>query len=91
MHDIYRFNSFQHSILNKIYEKCAFSAIACSKILLLNGGAGTGKSTFIRDLLDRFSSEKFQFSDSILVCGMNNTLVDHMAARTLKKIQNIGK
>lgn len=62
-----------------------------SRILLVNGGAGSGKTRFIYDLLERFASEKFQFTNSILVCGRNNILVDRMAARVLPKISNIGK
>lgn len=77
--------------MNKIYEKCAVSVFGGSKILLVNGGAGTGKTTFIRDLLERFSSEDFQVTNSILVCGMNDALVDSMAIETFGKIRNIGE
>lgn len=73
-----------------MYEKCAVSVFGGSKILLVNGGAGTGKTTFIRHLLEEFSNEKFQITNSILVCGMNGTLIDQMAAKTKRKIQNIG-
>lgn len=83
----------KESILNDVYEKCAISLCGGSQILLVNGGAGTGKTKFICDLLNRFSSEKFQFTSSILVCGFNNALVDKMTETILlvRKITNIGK
>lgn len=86
-------SQFQKSIMEKMYAKCAVSVLGGSKILLLNGGAGTGKTAFIRHLLGRFASENFQITSSILVCSRNNTLVDEMAAKVMSstKIKNIGK
>ncbi|XP_055312579.1 uncharacterized protein LOC129574522 isoform X2 [Sitodiplosis mosellana] len=77
--------------LNEIYKRCAVSALGNSKILLVNGGAGSGKTKFICNLLERFNSEDFQYTDSILVCGRGNALVDDMAARILPKISNIAR
>lgn len=74
-----------------MYEKCALSVVGGTKIWLVKGGAGTGKTTFIHDLLQRFFDDKFQFTGSILVCGMNNTLVDCLAARVRHNIPNIGE
>lgn len=70
---------------------CALSIIGNPRILLVNGGCGTGKTTFIFDLLQQFSDENFQYTNSILVCGRNDALVDEMAAEVLQKIKNIGK
>lgn len=83
--------SQQASVTSKIYEKCAMSIFGASKILLVNGAAGTGKTTSIYDLLRKFDSENFQFTSSILVCGMNNRVVDDLAAKVLPKIKNIGE
>lgn len=78
--------------MKKVYENCAISVVGGTKILLVKGGAGTGKTTFIHDLLKQFSKEEFQYTGSILVCGMNNALVDSLAARVFRsKIQNIGE
>lgn len=77
--------------MKKVYEKCAVSVLGGSKILLVNGGTGTGKTTFIRHLLEEFSRDNFQITSSILVCGLNGTLVDQMAEKTKKKIPNIGE
>lgn len=71
-----------------MYEKCAVSVFGGSKILLLNGGVGTGKTAFIRHLLFRFATENFQITESILVCCRNNALVDVMAAKMINKIKN---
>lgn len=84
-------SNFKASVTSKIYEKCAVSIFGESKILLVNGGAGTGKTTLIYDLLKKFASENFQFTNSILVCGMNNTIVDDLTARVMTKIKNIGE
>lgn len=70
-----------------MYEKCAISVYGGSKILLLNGGVGTGKTAFIRHLLYRFAKENFQITNSILVCGRNNALVDTMATQMMKKVK----
>lgn len=74
-----------------MYEKCAISVFGGSKILLLNGGVGTGKTAFIRHLLFRFATENFQITKSILVCGRNNALVDVMAAKMMNKIKSTSK
>lgn len=79
------------SIASKVYERCAISIFGASKILLVSGGSGTGKTTLIYDLLKKFACDNFQFTNSILVCGMNNTLVDDLTGRVLSKIKNIGK
>lgn len=78
---------FQQSIVDEMYGKCAISVCGGSKILLLNGGVGTGKTTFIRHLLLRFAEENFQFSNSILVCGRNNALVDAMAMQMMNEVK----
>lgn len=78
---------FQQSIIDKMYEKCAMSVYGDSKILLLNGGVGTGKTAFIRHLLLRFAKENFQITNSILVCGRNNALVDAMAIQMINKVK----
>lgn len=67
------------------------SIFGASKILLVDGAVGTGKTTTIYDLLRKFASDNFQFTSSILVCGMNNRVVDDLAAKVLPKIKNIGE
>lgn len=47
--------------------------------------------TYFTDVLHNFANENFQYTKSILVCGMNNTLVDNLAEMVLPKIKNIGK
>lgn len=79
------------SIASKVYERCAISIFGASKILLVSGGSGTGKTTLIYDLLKKFACDNFQFTNSILVCGINNALVDDLTGRVLSKIKNIGK
>lgn len=71
-----------------MYAKCAISVYGGSKILLARGGVGTGKTAFIRHLLLRFAKENFVITNSILVCGRNNTLVDAMATSIIKKIKH---
>ncbi|XP_031636106.1 uncharacterized protein LOC116348997 [Contarinia nasturtii] len=78
-------------ILEKIYEKCAISLIGCRKILLVNGGAGTGKTKFICSLLKKFKNENFQYTKSILVCGIKNVLVDQMAVEVFRDITSIAR
>lgn len=82
-----------NKIVEKIYENSAISLIGCRKILLVNGGAGTGKTKFISSLLQKFKEENFQYSKSILVCGIKHELVDRMAApfRKIKSIGNFSK
>lgn len=81
-------SKFQASIVDKMYEKCAVSVFGNFKILLLNGGVGTGKTSFICQLLFRFANENFQITNSILVCCRNNALCDAIAAKMMAKIKN---
>lgn len=85
---IYNFFKFQQSTVDKMYDRCAVSVYGGSKILICNGGVGTGKTAFIRHLLFRFAKENFMITNSILVCGRNNALVDAMATTMMNKIKS---
>lgn len=71
-----------------MYEMCAISFMGGSNILLLRGGAGTGKTTFIRDLLMKVVTQNFEYTKSILVCCRNDVLVDEMAAKMIARIKS---
>lgn len=85
---IYNSFEFQQSTVDKMYDRCAVSVYGGSKILICNGGVGTGKTAFIRHLLFRFARENFMITNSILVCGRNNALVDAMATTMMNKIKS---
>lgn len=76
-------------MVNSIYNSCALSILGDPSIFIINGAAGTGKSVFVVDLLRQFINENFQYTSTILVCGVSNHLVDNLALKLMSKMENI--
>lgn len=76
-------------MIYSVYEQCALSIIGDPVIISIDGGAGTGKSYFIRQLLKLFADEQFQYAKTVLVCGVSVASIDRMA-RDIMRANKIG-
>lgn len=72
-------------MVHSVYEQCALSMLGDPLIISIDGGAGNGKSHFIRRLLDQFIEENFQYTKAILVCGISVASMDRMANSIMKR------
>lgn len=72
-------------MVHSVYEQCALSIFGDPRIISMDGGAGNGKSHFIRRLLDQFIEENFQYTKAILVCGISVASMDRMANSIMKR------